>query len=255
MFDWVKRFFNPEATGDAPIEIERSMLDQIERRIQRVGGGKKVFPFTTIDVEIYPKDAESASDLSSLAPRWGLQDQIKRFLEEHDVEHGDFAFNLTVAGAGDRPADDIACTVACRSHNTGATVQTGSGNGGDIEIEVLEGNATERVYRFYGRKRINLGRLEEPTDARGRPTHRNHVAFLEDEIGGTVSRSHGEIILASDGTWRIKDSSNGGTVVLRKDERIKVSSRDLRGFPLVDGDEIMLGKARIRIAFAQGARA
>ena len=114
-------------------------------------------------------------------------------------------------------------------------------------MTVLKSKSQEPEYTL-DKPRTNLGRLAELTDSEQRVIRRNDVVFEEgaDEANATVSRKHAHIRL-EDGDYRIcDDGSEFGTRVFREGRTIEVPSGNRRGEKLRPGDEIYLGRARLR---------
>jgi predicted component of type VI protein secretion system len=77
----------------------------------------------------------------------------------------------------------------------------------------------------------------------------NHVAFSEEEADEnlSVSRRHAHIAF-DEGAYRIwDDRSARGTSIVRGGRTVRVPA-SARGTRLVSGDEIVLGRARLRVA-------
>ncbi|HET9677879.1 MAG TPA: FHA domain-containing protein, partial [Solirubrobacterales bacterium] len=118
-----------------------------------------------------------------------------------------------------------------------------------LELTVLKGVATQRVYEIEG-ARAFLGRLEEVVDADGRVRRRNDVAFLEvGEINSTVSREHARIAWDAEagGYWLRAEQNASGTRIYRGGRTIDVSAHDRRGVLLQPGDEVYLGRACVKV--------
>jgi pSer/pThr/pTyr-binding forkhead associated (FHA) protein len=118
-----------------------------------------------------------------------------------------------------------------------------------ISLTVVEGTASERAYSFAATP-VAIGRGAEVRDTRQRLVRTNHVAFLEGAGAANegVSRRHAHLERdTSSGNWRvIDDGSSQGTEVVRNGRGIAVP-RGTRGLGLQAGDEIVLGRARLRI--------
>jgi hypothetical protein len=121
-----------------------------------------------------------------------------------------------------------------------------------LELAVLSGTAGRPSFHFAGAS-VAIGRGADVRDARGRLIRVNHVAFAEDgdEVNLTVSRLHARIeydaVLES---YRVYDDGSAqGTSVVRKG-RGYVVSRGTRGMNLVSGDELVVGRARLKVKIA-----
>jgi hypothetical protein len=118
-----------------------------------------------------------------------------------------------------------------------------------IDLLITHGTADRGAYSFTTAP-IAIGRGVEVRDARHQLLRLNHVVFAEggDDITQSVSRRHARIELdQATGRFRlIDDNSAQGTSVIRGGRGIAVP-RGSRGLALQDGDEAVLGQARIRV--------
>jgi hypothetical protein len=125
-----------------------------------------------------------------------------------------------------------------------------------IELTVLVGTAEQTTYALAA-DRIDLGRSVEVRDRRHRLVRMNHVAFIDQrgEVNQSVSRQHAHITFdAGSGTYRLHDDGSvHGTDIMRNGRTIIVPT-GTRGVRLRAGDEIVLGDARLRIAFPDASR-
>ena len=120
-----------------------------------------------------------------------------------------------------------------------------------LELTVLKGSATRRVYTFEGPERIAVGRLEEVVDEAERVSRRNDVAFLDEgEVNATVSREQARIVWDREiNAYRLRvEPRASATRILRDGRTIEVSPQDRRGVRLQSGDEVYLGKACVKVA-------
>jgi hypothetical protein len=126
----------------------------------------------------------------------------------------------------------------------------GDGGRPTLELTVLKGTATRKVYSFPA-GRLNLGRMEEIVDDEGRVRRRNDVAFLEEgDVNQTVSREQARILYDEvSGELRLRaEHGASSTRILREGRSIDVSSRDARGIKLQSGDEVYFGRACLKVA-------
>jgi hypothetical protein len=125
-----------------------------------------------------------------------------------------------------------------------------------IELTVLVGAAEQTTYSLAA-DRIDLGRSVEVRDRRHRLVRMNHVAFIDQrgEVNQSVSRQHAHITFdAGSGTYRLHDDGSvHGTDIMRNGRTITVPTGS-RGVRLRAGDEIVLGDARLRVAFPDASR-
>jgi FHA domain len=244
--------FVARPSGSA-IEIVHAVVDQAEERVQEAGRGRRVFPFNRIliqmmlpagDTEGRARFAAVAEGPPSIAQR--VRDRLRARGCQVDAPQVEISY-VSVPGRNwaspnfhvefDRV--DLPPVPAAAAPSAGAPPR--------LKMTVVAGAADQRVYAFAG-GRIDIGRQTEVFDGRQRLVRRNQVAFAEDnELNGTVSRRHAHIVYAA-GEYRLcDDRSSHGTAIVRNGRTIPVPS-GLRGTRLQPGDEILLGRARLRVA-------
>jgi hypothetical protein len=246
MRDWLK----PWMKGTSPMEIRRAILDDVESRVIAVGGGKRLFPFNRLRVHLLAPEPQVRTELEAVSREgWNLKEEIAARLRERDcpVPPGlavEVAFDETAAPAFGERRFWVEYAKTEAAPEVAAARPT-------LEVTVLKGTATQRVYELAG-ERVYLGRLDEVVDADGRVRRRNDVAFREEgEINQTVSREHARIAWdgATGGYWLRAEQNASGTRIYRGGKTIDVSAHDRRGVRLQPGDEVHLGRAVVKIAF------
>ncbi len=233
---WTERMFGP-ADSNELLLVHRSILEEIESKVQVVARGRRIFPFTRIVVTLTAAEAERRTLLqAAFGERLG--EDVREALEGAGCElPRGFTVEVRTAEAG-LHAFEIEYAVDAAAK----IVEAATGR-----LTVVKGK-TDRAEYTLGRSRINLGRMPELTDADHRVVRRNDVVFEEgaDEANATVSRKHAHIRLDG-GTYRLcDDGSEFGTRVFRDGRSIEVPSGDRRGEKLRPGDEIYLGRACLR---------
>jgi hypothetical protein len=117
-----------------------------------------------------------------------------------------------------------------------------------LELIVTHGVATQQ--RYTTSPPIAIGRGDEVRDSRQRLLRTNDLVFAEGagDVNDTVSRRHARIEHdEASGTFRVYDDGSAqGTSVVRQGRGIAVP-RGTRGVRLQSGDEIVLGRARVRV--------
>ena len=264
--DWVK----PWMKGTSPLEIRRAILDDVESHVVAVGEGRRIFPYSLLRVHLRVAGPEERIRFEAVVREgWDLEREIAGRLAEigcplppgfalhvdlDEEEHPRFAerrFYVEYLN-GEAPAASGAPALPAAASQTG--VQTGTSGAASaarprLELTVLKGVATQRVYEIEG-ARAFLGRLEEVVDADGRVRRRNDVAFLEvGEINSTVSREHARIAWDAEGGgyWLRAEQNASGTRIYRGGRTIDVSAHDRRGVLLQPGDEVYLGRACVKV--------
>lgn len=261
MMGKMRDLLKPWMKGTSPLEIRRAILDDVESRVIAVGEGKRIFPNNLLRVHLLVPDAEERVRFEAVVREgWDLKREISERIADRgcplpagfDVEvafdeetHPRFADRRFYVEYLNReaPAED--------------PVKPAAPAGGPpasrpiLELTVLKGTATQRVYEIEG-TRAFLGRLEEVVDPDGRVRRRNDVAFLEvGEINSTVSREHARIAwdAESGGYWLRAEQNASGTRIYRGGKTIDVSAHDRRGVRLQPGDEVHLGRAVVKVGF------
>jgi len=232
---WTEHAFGP-VQSDELLLVHRSILEQIETRIQTLARGKRIFPYRRLAVTLVSQDPDRRA-LYESAFGERLPTAIREALEgaKCEVPSG-FAVDLRIAESGQGPFEIEYCKDAA------AAAPSAPGR-----LAVVRGKAQESVYEL-NRSRINIGRMAELTDAEQRVVRRNDVVFDEgaDEVNTTVSRHHAHVRFDGNEYRICDDGSEYGTRVFRDGRTIEVPSGDRRGEKLRDGDEIYLGRACVR---------
>jgi hypothetical protein len=249
-----RRWLKPWTAGGEPIEVHRAILEEVAAHVVAAGGGRKLFPYRRVRVELLAEDAEQRAVLEALArDAWDLSGEVRERLR----------------AAGARVAEDLEVAVTVVEETGTAPeaprfrVRYERGEGAPppppvrrpaLVLTVLQGKATQQVYAPTG-ERVNVGRLAEVLDADGRVRRRNDVVFLEDEgeVNQTVSREHARIAWdpAEASYWLRDEGSAYGTRLLRDGRQIEVSANDRRGVRLRHGDELYFGRARVKVALRE----
>jgi hypothetical protein len=244
MRGWLK----PWTTGTSPLEIRRAVLDDASARILAVGDGKRLFPFNRITVHLLAPEPQERAALEAAAKEgWALELEIAGRLRDRGCPvPPDLAVDVVMEETALPQFGDRRFFVEYAKGETAAAAESARP---PLELTVLKGDATQHVYELAG-PRIFLGRLEEVVDADGRVRRRNDVAFREaGEINATVSREHARIAWddESAGYWLRAEQNASGTRIYRAGKTIDVSAHDRRGVRLQPGDEILLGRACVKV--------
>jgi hypothetical protein len=228
------------------LEIHRALLDDVTAHVDRLVRGKQVFPYTQLEVRILlPDPALRRSYEVVFVEADTLARDIRLRLEDQRVELPP-RFAVKVELVTELP------DVAGRGfdvHYSSIPAPQPSEEGMEAQFTVIAGSA-EQQQLCLKKKRINLGRLVEVIDADGRLTRKNDVAFRDDAPAPnpSVSRAHAHIEFDPEkAVFRLfDDRSAHGTTVLRDGSVIPVPQGLSKGIALRDGDEIVLGQARVR---------
>jgi hypothetical protein len=247
---WTERMFGAADSSELLL-VHRAILEEIETKIQTVARGKRVFPYTRLVVALasadagrravyqtafgeegrLEKDIRDALEAARCELPRGFQVEVKtvevKTVEVENAEAGDRAFEIQYSSESAKLPPPVPAPIA--------------------RLTIIKGKTAAAEYTL-DKARTNLGRLAELTDSEQRVVRRNDVVFEEDgdEANATVSRKHANIRLA-DGDYRICDEgSEFGTRVFRDGRTIEVPAGNRRGEKLRAGDEIYLGRARLR---------
>lgn len=245
----IRTFFDTPLGPDAtPLEIAQAALDVVERQLQPVGRGRRVFPHQGIAISVLASDDAAPAVLAA------FQDfrarALERFAELRCEVPGDVHVDVTCVpdpppgwSAGQvfdvryvsAPSSEPATPAAAELPTLHVTVVAGT---------IAEGPDTFREAT------VSIGRTADPSDDKGR-LRRNRIAFLDvvDGVNETVGRAHARLRRdPANGEYRLFDEgSRNGTSILRDGEMIAVHARDPRGVRVRSGDEIHLGRAMLRI--------
>jgi hypothetical protein len=119
----------------------------------------------------------------------------------------------------------------------------------ELKLTIVSGSAEKPAYTLT-LDRINLGRCADVRDSRNHLIRMNDVVFKDaaGSVNDTVSRRHAHIDYnETSGDYRLfDDRSAHGTTIVRHGKTIMVPA-STRGVRLQNGDEIVLGEARVRV--------
>ena len=244
----LKEFFeNPLDRGATPLELLQAALEDLERRVQPAGRGRKTFPYDRVVVHITQYGADEAAVHSVFRE---LGTRLRDRLGELNCEA---PANLETSVVLNDSAEEGTPTTV-RVECVGSALEPGAVPGAaparpTIRLTVVKGQCAEAEYLF-DEPMIAIGRTAEPTDALGQVRH-NHVAFLEtrDGINETVGRAHARLQFdsASGSYVLFNESSSNPTSIIRGGQSIRVAPRDPRGVRVMAGDQLQLGRAVLRV--------
>jgi hypothetical protein len=245
----LKKFFDtPLDAAATPLEVSQAILDDVERRVEPVGRGRRVFPYTRLVIRIRQVHADRAPLESALE---GLDAKIRERLAEVRCEAAR-TIDVRVAYLEKAPADWAPDQVFAIDYFREAEVPAAVDAPAPplpVQVTVLRGAATESGYTFT-EPVISIGRSSDLTDELGR-VRRNRVAFLDtvDGVTETVGRAHARLRFdpISREYHLFDDGSSNGTAIIRGATTITVPPRDPRGVRVQSGDEVQVGRAVIRV--------
>jgi len=234
------------------LEVHRAVLDDVAAHVDTLPRGKRTFVYTQLEVRILlPDPALQRSYELVFVEADALSRDIRQRLEDQRAELPAH-LSVHVELVPELPPD-----VAARGfdvHYGSAPALQTSDELTEVRFTILAGTAHQQEF-LIKKKRINLGRLAEVVDAEQRLTRQNDVAFREDAPppNQSVSRAHAHIEFDSEkAAFRIYDDRSAhGTTVVRDGNVIPVPPGPSKGVALRDGDEIVLGQARLRFGSSQ----
>lgn len=238
---FTEKAFGPADSGELLL-VHRSILEEIEGKVQTVQRGRRVFPYSHVTVYLPSADADRrALYLAAFAHEQRLERDIREVLTAAGCDlPKQFTVEVETAAEGER-------RIECSVRETPAAPLAATAARG--RLIVTKGVAQAAEFELT-KARLNLGRLEEITDSEQRIVRRNDIAFMEgdDQANATVSRQHAHIERdAEAGGYRIADDgSEYGTRIFRDGRSIEVPKGSRRGERLRAGDEIYLGRACLR---------
>jgi hypothetical protein len=244
----LKDFFeHPLDAGATPLELLQAALEELERRVQPAGRGRKTFPYDRVVVHITQRSADEAAVMAvfrDLGAR--LRDRLAELnCERPETIDTSVVLNET-AGDDTTTTVRVDCFGAVEIEPERATAMTARPS---ITLTVMKGQCGEAEY-VLDEPVIAIGRTAEPTDALGQVRY-NHVAFLEtrDGINETVGRAHARLQFdpASSSYILYNESSSNPTSIIRAGRAIRVAPRDPRGVRVMNGDQLQLGRAVLRV--------
>jgi hypothetical protein len=229
------------------LEIHRAVLDDIAAHVDTLPRGKQTFVYTQLDVRILLQNPELRRSYELVfVDADALSRDIRQRLEDQRVELPGRLL-VQVELVPELPPD-----VAGRGFDVyygSAPIQQDLKGVTEVRFTVISGSAQQQEI-LLKRKRINLGRLAEVIDADQRLTRQNDVAFRDDgpAPNQSVSRAHAHIEFdPENAAFRLYDDRSAhGTTVVRDGTLIPVPPGPSKGVALRDGDEIVLGHARLR---------
>jgi hypothetical protein len=244
-----------------PIEIVNLIVEAVEHQIQPGGRGRHVFPFNRIAVSIVAPSRDARARVEAIVDgQPPLRDRIVERLTTARCDVPNLVVDVAYVTRPQKAwkSADFHLDFQRQSPDRLPGAQpfraaeeheAAKGSQAPIELSVLLGTAERTTYSLAA-DRIDLGRSVEIRDLQHRLIRMNHVAFLEQggDVNQTVSRQHAHITCdARSGHYRLHDDRSAhGTSVIRNGRSISVPGGS-HGVRLRNGDEIVLGDARLRV--------
>lgn len=239
-------FDTPLDASATPLELLQATLDELERKIQPAGRGRRIFPYDRVLVRIAQPGADPVAIgavFQQLETR--LRDRLQELKCEAPERIESCVSVLEPTAEAHQPLLGVECSREGSAEPSTAAVAPLR----TVRITVVKGQCTEADYVFE-EPVISIGRTAEPTDAFGQVRY-NHVAFLEtrDGINETVGRAHAKLQLDEEsGHYHVfNEGSSNPTSIIRAGKTIRVAPRDPRGVRIQSGDQLQLGRAVLRV--------
>ena len=259
----IRRFGRRSDIKRHPIEVYRAVLDEIEEASEAGARGTRIFPYNQITITIATTgDHQRATAEAVFAERPPVEDRIRTRLQQRGCTLDDrlavnvkFVDGTTGEWSGREYRVDLRRKAVSRQPEK--AVATALATQQELHLSVVAGAAVKPRYSFTA-ERINLGRLADVLDRQQRVVRQNQVVFEDhdDEICQSVSRAHAHLVFdPAKGDARIHDDgSTHGTRVVRGSRTIEVPRSAARGIKLHDGDELVLGQARLKVELRPARR-
>lgn len=246
----IERLFDTPLGADAtPLEISQAVIDDVERRLQPIGRGRKTLPYNRLLVRVKHTNGERAP-LDAVFAAFG--DRLRTRLRELGCDTPP-SLDVKVQLVKKAPAEWTPTQLFAVEYHASPDSAPGPPPAAcSMNIVVVKGATARKTYSF-SEPVISIGRTADPTDEAGR-IWRNRIAFLDttDGITETVGRVHAHLRFDPKAReYRLfDDGSSNGTSLVRSGAAIPVPPRDPRGIRVVSGDEIQVGRAVLRITIS-----
>jgi hypothetical protein len=226
----------PQHRQDA-IELQDAILDDVHSRIQTLRRGRRAFPYNEVVFRLLARDETQRATLyASFIEGNRLQQLIEKQLRGEGVEVA-ADLNLQIEILDDAEAHSAGPFASYRVREKAKPLAEGPR---PMRFTLIDG----AVFTAAG-TRVHFGRVAEVLDDRRRVVRRNEVVVEQDD---SVSRAHAHIQF-QEGEYRLfDDGSTYGTSIIHEGRLIDVPKAGSRGIKVSDGDEIYLGRARLRFA-------
>jgi hypothetical protein len=242
-------YVDPPLAADArPLEVQGAIVDEIERRAEPIGQGRRALPRPHAVVTVLAPDAESraALDTALAELRAVTTARLREIRCDVPASFAVSVVHVDTAPDGWAPGQRFAVDFDPHGTNQADAVQRQP----ILCITIVRGRTSEPGYRFSA-PRVLIGRTSDPVDIDGHIRH-NQVAFLEEEgdaHAGSVGRAHASIRYdpARRSYQLFDDGSRNGTRVVRDGTPFTVVRSDPVGVTLQSGDELQFGTAAVRV--------
>ena len=236
-----------------PLEVLHGVLAAVDERMEPAGRGTHVFPFNKLKVSVVADSRDARARFAGVLDGIpSLRERIVARLRDAGCEVPSLQVRVVYVAQPEPVWDTPEFHVDFdRAHVTGPA-QPEDTPLRELTLTLVHGSADQTTWALT-LDRVNLGRCAEVRDRRNHLIRTNHVVFTDGAgpINETVSRCHAHIDRGeSPGDYRLfDDRSAHGTTIVRIGKTIGVPAGS-RGVRLQEGDEIILGEARLRVRMA-----
>lgn len=246
----VRDFFEAAPDVNAtPLELLQAALDELERKVQPAGRGRRLFPYDRIVIRIAQPGADAVAIDAIFAQ---LESRLRDRLNEVRCDApASIVISVAVDPENAAPGQTL-LSVECSRETAGerpAPAPVSDRRFLTLRVTVLKGQCAETEYVFE-EPVVAIGRLAEATDAFGQ-TRVNDVAFLDirDGVNETVGRAHARLQFDTEtGYYHLfNEASSNPTSIVRAGKTLRVPPRDPRGVRIQSGDQLQLGRAVLRL--------
>ena len=227
-------------------EIRHAILEDLESKTHRTGG-RNLFPYNRVVIQIRGADAHQAGALQGDFLRSYFESEIRQSLDKWEAQHPE-GLRVAVEVSNEAPAKGEPWLSVVTSFEEAAAAVKPKDR--IARLVAIEGTTSPSELALE-QPRTNIGRTLDVYRTQGL-SRRNHLAFLaEDEISNTVSREHAHILRDStNGEYRLfndrfynRERGESCSTWIIRDGISQDVHRNTRGIRLQDGDEIHLGRA------------
>jgi hypothetical protein len=237
----------------APLEIVHGIITHAEQQIVATGRGRRVFPYNRITVRVLAAPRDHAARARVAAVFDGPPTLKERVCDRLRAAGASARLDHVAVAVSAKPDPawthrDFSVEYARVEDSTSAAAPEPTKQAPPpLKIAVRAGTA-ERASYTLTLSRVDLGRRSEVVNARHEVVRTNQVAFVDDDsdVNRTVSRRHAHMLWNGSEYRLYDDRSAHGTRIVRDGRTIPVPA-GARGVRVQNGDDILLGSARLRL--------
>ena len=237
----------------APLEIVHAVIAHAEQQIVATGRGRRAFPYNRITVRVLapPRDHATRARFAAVVDgpptlKERLYDRLRAAGASAKLDHVAVAFSAKPDPAWTHRDFNVEYARVEEPADAPAPAPVKQAPP-PLKVAVRAGKADRATYTL-ALSRVDLGRRSEVVNARHEVVRTNQVAFVDDDsdINRTVSRRHAHLLWSGSEYRLYDDRSAHGTRIVRDGRTIPVPA-GARGVRIQNGDEVLLGAARLRL--------